>query len=106
MTFIGAASHEASRSPASRRGFDFAHLRNNSPPFANPTSACTIRAKWYTGPHMLVYKCDACKKPIRDSKWDSAFMVGFGLARNHLCKQCAAPIIRVLERYKLIDQKA
>jgi len=55
---------------------------------------------------MLVYKCDACKKPIRDSKWDSAFMVGFGLARNHLCKQCAAPIIRVLERYKLIDQKA
>jgi hypothetical protein len=32
--------------------------------------------------------------------------VGFGLARNHLCKQCAAPIVRVLERYKLITSKA
>jgi len=55
---------------------------------------------------MLVYKCDACKKPIPESKRDSALAVGFGLARNHLCKRCAAPIIRVLERYKLIDQKA
>ena len=54
---------------------------------------------------MLVYKCDACKKPIRDGKWDSAFAVGFGIARNHLCTKCAAPIVRVLERYKLIDHK-
>jgi hypothetical protein len=57
-------------------------------------------------PHMLVYKCDACKKPIPETKRDSALAVGFGLARNHLCKQCAAPIVRVLERYKLITSKA
>ena len=56
-------------------------------------------------PHMLVYKCDACKKPIPESRQDSALAVGFGLARNHLCKRCAAPIVRILERYKLINAK-
>jgi hypothetical protein len=54
---------------------------------------------------MLVYKCDACKEPIPESKQDSALAVGFGLARNHLCKRCAAPIVRILERYKLINAK-
>jgi hypothetical protein len=56
--------------------------------------------------HMLVYKCDACKKPIPESNRDSALAVEFGSARYHLCKQCAAPIVRILERYKLITSKA
>jgi hypothetical protein len=51
----------------------------------------------YTSSHMLVYKCDACKKPIPDSERDSTLVVGFGLARNHLCKRCAAPIVRALK---------
>jgi len=55
---------------------------------------------------MLLYKCDACKKPISETKRDPALAVGFGLARNHLCKKCAAPIVRILERYKLTTSKA
>jgi hypothetical protein len=55
---------------------------------------------------MLVYKCDACKKPIPESCRDSALAVGFGFALKHLCKKCAAPIVRILERYKLLTAKA
>jgi hypothetical protein len=54
---------------------------------------------------MLVYKCDACKKPIPQSERDSALAVEFGSARNHLCKKSAAPIVRILERYKLTTSK-
>ena len=49
---------------------------------------------------MLVYKCDACKKPIPD-KSGSALAVGFDIARYHLCKKCAVPIVRILKNYKL-----
>jgi hypothetical protein len=56
-------------------------------------------------PAMLVYKCDACKKPISEAKGDSALAISWGFARHHLCTKCAAPIVRVLERYKLTDQK-
>ena len=55
---------------------------------------------------MLVYKCDACKKPIPKSEQDSTLAVGFTLARYHLCKKCAAPIVRVPKGYKLIPSKA
>jgi hypothetical protein len=57
-------------------------------------------------PRMLVYKCDACKKPIPQSDRDSALAIEFGSARYHLCKQCAAPIVRILDRYKLITSKS
>jgi hypothetical protein len=33
-------------------------------------------------------------------------MVGFGFALKHLCKKCAAPIVQILEHYKLITSKA
>jgi hypothetical protein len=54
---------------------------------------------------MLVYKCDACKKPISDQGADATLSVGIGMFRYHLCKRCAAPIVRALDRYKLATSK-
>ena len=57
-------------------------------------------------PHMLVYKCDACAKILPKRNDAATLAVGFGFALKHLCKQCAAPIVRILERYKLTTSKA
>jgi uncharacterized Zn finger protein (UPF0148 family) len=54
---------------------------------------------------MLVYKCDACKKPISDQGDDTALPVGIGMLRYHLCKRCATPLVRVLKGYKLATSK-
>ena len=51
---------------------------------------------------MLVYKCDACGSTIPKSKDESALAVGFGMRLHHLCKKCAAPIVRILKKYKLV----
>jgi hypothetical protein len=55
---------------------------------------------------MLVYKCDACGKVLPKRNDAATLTVGFGFALKHLCKQCAAPMVRILERYKLITSKA
>jgi hypothetical protein len=54
-------------------------------------------------PHMFIYKCDVCGKTLPE-KAASPLTVGYD-ARNHFCKKCAAPFVRILKRYKLADQK-
>jgi hypothetical protein len=55
---------------------------------------------------MLVYKCDACGKILPKHNDAATLTVGFGFALKHLCTKCAAPIVRILERYKLVTSKA
>ena len=55
---------------------------------------------------MLVYKCDACAKILPKRNDAATLTVGFGFALKHLCKKCAAPIVQILEHYKLITSKA
>jgi hypothetical protein len=50
---------------------------------------------------MLVYKCDACGKLLPKHNDAATLTVGFGL-----CTKCAAPIVRILDRYKLTTSKA
>jgi hypothetical protein len=56
--------------------------------------------------HILVHKCNACEKPISDQRDDTALSVGMGMFRYHLCKRCAAPLLRVLKGYELATSKA
>ena len=55
---------------------------------------------------MLVYKCDACNKVLPKRNDAATLTVGFGFALKHLCKKCAAPMVQILEHYKLITSKA
>jgi hypothetical protein len=57
-------------------------------------------------PRMLVYKCDACGKVLPKRNDAATLTVGFGFALKHLCKKCAAPIVQILEHYKLTTSKA
>jgi len=53
---------------------------------------------------MLVYKCDKCKKTIRDNELRSTVTAGVGYDGYEFCRECGAPIARMLQNYKLIKK--
>jgi hypothetical protein len=57
--------------------------------------------------YSLAYACiQACHKLLQKRNDAATLTVGFGFALKHLCKKCAAPIVQILEHYKLITSKA
>ena len=58
---------------------------------------------------MMVYKCDGCKKEIKDEQRNAAVRVSSGklalLADLVLCKKCGSGIIKILRAKKLIKEK-
>ena len=49
---------------------------------------------------MFVHKCDFCGKEIKEP-----VLVGVGFSpRKELCDECGAPILRFLQKYKIIDK--
>ena len=52
---------------------------------------------------MTVYKCDICKKEIKDEKSDVT--VSQYLRSNIFCANCAKPIAIFLKKHKLLEEK-
>jgi DNA-directed RNA polymerase subunit RPC12/RpoP len=52
---------------------------------------------------MTVYKCDICKKEIKDKKSD--ITISQYLRSNIFCAKCAKPVTSFLEKHKLLEVK-
>lgn len=52
---------------------------------------------------MFVYKCDICKKEIKDNTAD--LNIRHELKSVHLCESCAKPIAAILKKKKLLEIK-
>ena len=57
----------------------------------------------------MVYKCDSCKKELKDEQRNGAVRVSSGklglLADLVLCEKCGSGIIRILRMKKLLKEK-
>jgi hypothetical protein len=53
---------------------------------------------------MLVYKCDICKKVIKD-KENSSVSVGTYFRNKTLCNKCGKPILDFMIKNNLIEKK-
>ncbi len=51
---------------------------------------------------MLVYKCDLCKKILKDR--EKSVTAGFGWDSKVLCTDCGKPVVKFLLQQKLIEK--
>jgi DNA-directed RNA polymerase subunit RPC12/RpoP len=51
---------------------------------------------------MTIYKCDICKKEIKDT--DKEISIFYRMFRSYsLCAKCGQPVINYLKKNKLVD---
>jgi len=53
---------------------------------------------------MFVYKCDICKKEIKDDKEIRVSPAGL-LSRFTFCLTCGKPVLVFLKKHKLLEEK-
>lgn len=54
---------------------------------------------------MFIYKCDMCKKEIKDRESKVAISYGLSLSNGQLCHKCGKPVIDFLRKSRLIDDE-
>jgi len=54
---------------------------------------------------MITHKCDICKKQIKENDKSMRVTSGFRLSGPEFHEKCAEPIIKFLEKHKLILNK-